>query len=90
MFDPGPTATITGTARVGETLIAGEGSASPTPDDYDYQWYENGTAIGGATSKTFTLTSAQAGKHITVMGPRSRLATPTHPTPLTRPRRSGH
>ena len=65
-FNPGPTAAISGTARIGSTLTAGEGSASPTPDSYEYQWYANGVAIGGATNQTFTLTSAQVGKAITV------------------------
>ena len=62
----GPTATIEGNARVGSTLTAEEGSPSPTPDSYEYQWYANDVAIGGATNKTFTPTSAQKGKTITV------------------------
>ena len=65
-FTTGPTATITGIARVGTTLTANEGSPSPTPDSYQYQWYADGAAIGSATNKTFTLTSAQNGKLITV------------------------
>ena len=65
-FATGPTATISGLPRVGTTLTAGEGNPSPTPDSYQYQWYADGVAIGSATNKTFTLTSAQIGKVITV------------------------
>jgi membrane-bound inhibitor of C-type lysozyme len=66
VFATGPTATISGIARVGTTLTANEGTPSPTPDSYQYQWYADGAAIGSATNKTFTLTSAQNGKLITV------------------------
>jgi hypothetical protein len=65
-FTTGPTASISGIARVGTTLTAGEGSPSPTPDSYQYQWYADGVAIGSATNKTFTLTSTQNGTLITV------------------------
>jgi len=65
-FGVGPTATISGLPRVGSTLTAGEGSPSPTPDSYQYQWYADGVAIGSATNKTFTPTSTQIGKVITV------------------------
>jgi len=66
-FEPGPTATITGAPRVGSTLTADEGSPAPTPDSFTYQWLANDVAIGGATHKTFTPTSAQNGKTITVV-----------------------
>jgi hypothetical protein len=66
VFDPGPTATISGIARVGETLTAGEGNPSPEPEFYYYDWYADGTVIEGAYDQTFTLTSAQAGQSITV------------------------
>ena len=65
-FDPGPTATISGTPRVGDTLTAGEGSPSPTPDSYEYEWFADGSSIAGATNQTFTPTDAQVGKAITV------------------------
>ena len=65
--------TITGTARVGETLTAvtsgimdADGLASPT---YTYQWIRvNGTDadISGATSSTYTLVVADEGKTIKV------------------------
>jgi hypothetical protein len=66
VFEQGPTASISGTPTVGSTLTAGEGSPSPTPDSYEYQWYADGAPIDGADSKTFTLTDAQVGKVITV------------------------
>lgn len=65
-FDPGPTASISGIPQVGSTLTAGEGSANPTPDSYNYQWFAEGSEISGATNKTFTLTASQLGKQITV------------------------
>ena len=65
-FTTGPTATILGTARQGQTLTAGEGSPDPTPDSFAYEWFADGVSIGGATAKTFELTSAQVGKQITV------------------------
>lgn len=58
--------TITGTARVGRTLRVATGSWSPRPS-LSYQWYANGRKITRkGTGKTFTLTSRQKGKRITV------------------------
>lgn len=65
-FDPGPTASISGHVRVGATLTADEGTPSPTPDSYQYQWYADGAELFGATSKTYTLTAAEVGKTIVV------------------------
>ena len=65
-FDPGPTATISGIAKIGSTLTAGEGSPSPSPDSFRYQWFADGLAIDGADGKTFTVTPAQDGKQVTV------------------------
>ena len=62
--------TISGTARVGETLTA---DASGIADDdglnqasYSYQWLADGTDIAGATAGTYTLTDADEGAIITV------------------------
>ena len=66
--------TISGTAKVGETLTA---SASGIADAdgltgarFAWQWIANDgttdTAIAGATDASYTLTSAEAGKTITV------------------------
>jgi hypothetical protein len=65
-FTAGPTATITGTAKQGQTLTAHEGSPDPTPDSFGYKWFADGNEISGATSSTFTLTNAQVGTKITV------------------------
>jgi len=66
VFAPGPTATITGTVRIGSTLTAHQGSVSPTPDATTYRWYADGKQISGATSSTLKLGKAQVGKRITV------------------------
>jgi hypothetical protein len=56
--------TISGTPRQGQTLTAGNGTWSNSPTGYSYQWARCGpaggncTAIGGATSKTYVLTSS--------------------------------
>ncbi|WP_151904797.1 hypothetical protein [Brachybacterium ginsengisoli] len=59
------TPTISGTARVGSKLTAKAGSWS-SGTKLTYQWSASGVAIKGATKSTFTLTSAQAGKTVTV------------------------
>lgn len=57
--------TIDGVAQVGETLTATEGDWQPTPL-ISYQWYRSGTAITGATRDSYTLTSKDVGKTITI------------------------
>ena len=67
---PLPIPTISGTAKVGQTLTAGEGTWSPTTDSYTYVWSSSATATGtyaaisGATTATYTLQSADLGKFI--------------------------
>ena len=62
--------TITGTARVGETLtadtsgIADEDGLSTV--SYSYQWMADDTNIQGATDATYTLAEDDEGKTITV------------------------
>jgi hypothetical protein len=65
--------TISGTAREGQTLTASRGSWSGTqPITYAYQWLRcsssvsDCTAIAGAKSKTYTLTSRDVGKRLIV------------------------
>lgn len=65
-FTTAPTPTITGTRAVGYTLTASTGTWSPTPDSFAYQWYRAGAAISGATASTYTLTSSDKDKAITV------------------------
>jgi hypothetical protein len=65
-FTTGPTATISGTVRQGQTLTAGEGTPVPTQDSFAYKWFADGSEIGGQTAKTLLLTSTQVGKKISV------------------------
>ncbi|WP_052226559.1 hypothetical protein [Microbacterium mangrovi] len=58
--------TIAGTAKVGATLTARPGTWT-TGTAFTYRWYASGTAISGATRSTFTPTTAQRGKTITVV-----------------------
>jgi hypothetical protein len=64
---PGGAVTIEGTPAPGQTLTA---SHNITDADgigtINYQWKANDTSINGATQPTFTLTSAEVGKTITV------------------------
>ena len=62
--------TITGTARVGETLTAGTTGISDG-DDLDnaafaYQWLADDAEINGANTSTYTLVDDDEGKAITV------------------------
>ena len=68
---------ITGTARVGEVLTAAPGTLADVdglpatfPDDYTFQWVRvdgaDETDIEGATSGTYTLAAADAGKRVRV------------------------
>lgn len=62
----GATPTITGTAKVGDTLKAHAGNWGPSGVKLRYQWYASGTAITGATAATLKLAAAQYAKRITV------------------------
>lgn len=65
-FTAAPAPTITGTAKAGSTLTANRGTWTPAPTTVLYQWYRNGTAITGATTYKYALTSADKGARITV------------------------
>lgn len=56
---------ITGTAAVGQVLTVSNGTWTPTPDSYTYQWRSNGIAITGATASTYTVVSGDTGNTIT-------------------------
>ncbi|GAA5038830.1 carboxypeptidase regulatory-like domain-containing protein [Microbacterium fluvii] len=59
------TPTILGTRKVGKKLTAAHGTWT-SGTAFTYQWYANGTAIKGATRKSFTLTWRQGGDRISV------------------------
>ncbi len=62
--------TITGTARVGETLTAGTSDISDADGldsaTFSYQWLADDADISGATNLTYTLVEADEGKAIKV------------------------
>jgi len=64
--------TITGTARVGETLTAQNGTWSNSPTAFQYQWQRCNASgagcanIAGAIEKTYLLTSADSGRTMRV------------------------
>ncbi|WP_286931498.1 MULTISPECIES: hypothetical protein [Aeromicrobium] len=52
--------------QVNDTLSASNGSFSPRPDSFSYQWWADNQPISGETGETFKVTTAQAGKIIRV------------------------
>ncbi len=64
--------TITGTAQVGQTLTAGNGTWSNTPTTFAYQWLRcnaggNSCAnVSNGTQKTYTLVGADSGRTMRV------------------------
>lgn len=68
--------TIGGTARIGQTLTANPGVWT-SGATLTYQWYAGGSAITGASGKTFAITYREGGKKITVVvtGTKSGYAT---------------
>ncbi|WP_431796526.1 beta strand repeat-containing protein [Microbacterium enclense] len=66
VFTTTPTPSITGTLQPGATVTASTGTWSPTPDSFTYQWQRDGSAIAGATAKTYTLSTSDAGVDLTV------------------------
>jgi len=60
-----PTPKITGRAKVRRTLSVTTGTWAPAPA-LALQWYRSGKVLKGATGPTYTLTSKDKGKRITV------------------------
>ncbi len=61
-----PIPTVSGTARVGSTLMATSGTWGPDSVDLDYQWLRNGSVISNATSSTYVLAAADLGAKVSV------------------------
>ena len=51
---------VTGTATAGSTLTTTDGSWTPAPTSFAYQWKRNGANISGATANSYLLTGADA------------------------------
>ncbi|QLQ14424.1 MAG: hypothetical protein HZY73_00170 [Micropruina sp.] len=66
VFTDKPVPSITGEAKVGLTVTVDEGAWVPTPDSFAYQWYRSGTAISGASARSYAIGTADAGKSLTV------------------------
>ncbi|WP_129789497.1 hypothetical protein [Promicromonospora panici] len=74
-FAPNPT--VSGTAQVGSTLVAGTGTWSPEPMIITYSWQANGAMIAGATNSTLKVPASAVGKRITVRATGTRPGYPT-------------
>lgn len=60
---------VEGTVKVGNTLTAKVSNLTPSNTSgatYKYQWYRGSTKISGATSKTYKVAAADAGKQLYV------------------------
>jgi hypothetical protein len=58
--------TISGTAQVGQTLTATNGTWTHNPTSFTYQWKRAGTPVGGATASTYVPVAADVGNTLTV------------------------
>ena len=58
--------TINGEAKVGGMLFAEVADSNGVPININFQWYADGDLISDATSETYLLKEAEAGKAITV------------------------
>jgi hypothetical protein len=59
------TATISGTAKVGQVLTA-KAASNPTGATFTYAWFAGGTAIANAITATYTPVAGNVGKTLTV------------------------
>jgi peptidoglycan hydrolase-like protein with peptidoglycan-binding domain len=66
LLETASTPSISGTAMAGKTLTAQVGAWGPGSIDLTFQWYRNGTAIGGATASTYSLGLADIGQVVSV------------------------
>ena len=69
--------TISGTAKVGDTLTATDGSWKPGDVTTTYQWRAGGEKIAGATESTLTIGEKLLGKTVSVRVTATKLGYPT-------------
>lgn len=60
------TPTVSGRAQVGERLAVAPGTWAPADTALAYLWLRDGKPIGGATSTTYEVVAADAGKKLSV------------------------
>ncbi len=65
-FTATPDPTVSGTAKIGQTLTASAGTWKPTPAKLTYQWLRGGKAISGATKSSYTVLVDDAGAKLSV------------------------
>ncbi len=65
-FPSTPKPTISGSVSYGSTLRADPGSWGVPGATFRYQWLSSGAVIGGATSSTYTVSSIDIGKSLSV------------------------
>ena len=58
--------TVSGTAKVGETLTAAPGTWGPATVALTFQWLRNGSAISGATQATYVLSAGDVGATVSI------------------------
>lgn len=75
-YSAAPVPTVTGSAKVGQTLAAVTGTWFPAPD-FAYQWYAGGVPIVSATASTYRVSAAVVGKAISVKVTASKPGFPT-------------
>lgn len=57
---------VSGSAGVGQELLANYSVWRPEPTTVSFQWFADSVAIPGATGDTYTLTSGELGKRVAV------------------------
>ncbi|KQX74819.1 CHAP domain-containing protein [Aeromicrobium sp. Root472D3] len=75
---------VTGSAKVGQTLTASPGTWSRKDAVLTYQWFSGATAVNGATGSTYAARSADAGRALVVQVTATR-AGYTSATAVSRP-----
>ena len=71
-FTSSPAPTITGSAVVGQTLTAAISGWDPTPTTTSYLWFRSGFSSPIGSGSSYTLTSSDLGRTITVQAIGSR------------------